>query len=65
MSKELSTHSESVTDAQERPFVEDPAMEKRFVVTISPGEIARIADKMILGSFARLTCGSSRPCLSW
>ncbi len=65
MSKELSAHSESVTDAQERPFVEDPAMEKRFVVTISPGEVPCIADNMIVGSFARLTCGSFRPCSSW
>lgn len=31
MSKELSSHHESLSDRETRPFVEDPALEKRLV----------------------------------
>ncbi|KJK85110.1 hypothetical protein H633G_11059 [Metarhizium anisopliae BRIP 53284] len=31
MSKELSSHHESLSDRETRPFVEDPALEKRIL----------------------------------
>ncbi|GJN86627.1 MFS general substrate transporter [Purpureocillium lilacinum] len=60
MSKELSTHSESVTDAQERPFVEDPAMEKRILRKVDMRLIPPLFVMYILNYLDRNNIGNAK-----
>ncbi|KAJ6443389.1 MFS general substrate transporter [Purpureocillium lavendulum] len=60
MSKELSTHSESVTDAQERPFVEDPALEKRILRKVDMRLIPPLFIMYILNYLDRNNIGNAK-----
>ncbi|KAL2127173.1 hypothetical protein VTI74DRAFT_11209 [Chaetomium olivicolor] len=60
MSKELSTHSENVTDAQERPFVEDPALEKKILRKVDMRLIPPLFIMYILNYLDRNNIGNAK-----
>ncbi|UNI15667.1 hypothetical protein JDV02_002178 [Purpureocillium takamizusanense] len=60
MSKELSAHSESVVDAQERPFVEDAVLEKRILRKVDMRLIPPLFVMYILNYLDRNNIGNAK-----
>ncbi|KJK73509.1 hypothetical protein H634G_11244 [Metarhizium anisopliae BRIP 53293] len=59
MSKELSSHHESLSDRETRPFVEDPALEKRILRKVDMRLIPMLSVMLDAHCVDSLSCGAN------